>query len=144
MSSNQVVFLGTSDEVNECECCGRKALKATVALSIDGSDPIHFGCVCAARALGKSAKEIRASSMAAQRAKEAAEREARDKAQREEQARWEGFLAAMTGLRDWDGRVNVAGAIQKLGGMAAARAKYAEWIDSIANHRASLPEHLRA
>lgn len=43
-------FLGITDDVTVCGCCGRTGLKRTVALEID--DEVHFyGCDCAAKAL---------------------------------------------------------------------------------------------
>lgn len=53
-------MLGTSDEVQQCECCGRDDLKKTIALSVDDGDPLFFGETCAARALARSAKDVRA------------------------------------------------------------------------------------
>lgn len=52
-------MLGTSDEVQQCECCGRDDLKKTVAISVDDGDPLYFGETCAARALSRSAKDVR-------------------------------------------------------------------------------------
>lgn len=60
MDANHIKFLGTSDEVTTCDCCGKKDLKATVALSIGDADPVYFGVVCAARALKMPAKDVRA------------------------------------------------------------------------------------
>lgn len=43
-------FLGITDDVTVCGCCGRTGLKRTVALEID--DEVQFyGCTCAANAL---------------------------------------------------------------------------------------------
>src|SRR5688500_12030616 len=56
--------LGTTDEVTECEHCGRVDLKGTIILGItdvDGNveDRTYFGAVCGARAAGKPVKELR-------------------------------------------------------------------------------------
>jgi hypothetical protein len=71
-------FLGTTDDVTTCECCGRTSLKHTVALLAEGAcDPMFYGVVCAAKALRVSAKEVRAGARKAddeRRAREAAER----------------------------------------------------------------------
>ena len=55
-SEKNVVYLGTSDDVTTCECCGKPDLKSTVALSVDGGDPVYYGSDCAARALGRGVK----------------------------------------------------------------------------------------
>lgn len=45
-------FMGISDEVLTCECCGRTDLKRTIMISLDGdADPVHYGSECAARTL---------------------------------------------------------------------------------------------
>lgn len=74
--------LGTTDEVTECEHCGRVDLKGTIrlgALDEDGNveGVTYFGAVCGARAAGWTTKEIRRSAGAADRAAAEAEREAR-------------------------------------------------------------------
>lgn len=68
--SNGYRVLGTTDDVTTCECCGRADLKGTVALqwTLDGEAmgrPVFFGCVCAARAVGRPAKEIKAAAKSA-------------------------------------------------------------------------------
>lgn len=82
-------ILGTSDEVNECDLCGRVELKSTVALQPldpDGGDigqPVYYGCDCAARAAGWTQKDVRREAATADRAKDAAihaRREAIDRA----------------------------------------------------------------
>ncbi len=54
-----VRFLGTTDDVTTCDHCGKPNLKNTVALSIGGGDAVYYGVTCAARALRRTAKEIR-------------------------------------------------------------------------------------
>ena len=50
---NTTRFLGITDEVTTCGCCGRANLKRTIALSLDGdSEAVYFGSNCAERALG--------------------------------------------------------------------------------------------
>lgn len=113
-------FLGSCDEVNTCECCGKKNLKATVALSVDGADPVYFGVVCAARALKTEAKVVRTESRKADQAKWRADQEARDVAWRVQQAPWFAFLKQHgTGSE-------VPDQIASLGGYTKARAKYTE------------------
>jgi len=46
-------FIGSTDEVTTCECCGKSNLKKTVILRhIASGDYRFFGTVCASRALG--------------------------------------------------------------------------------------------
>jgi hypothetical protein len=77
--------LGTTDEVTECEHCGRTELKGTIrlgALDADGNveGVTYFGAVCGARAAGWTTKEIRKSASDAVRAAAEAERAARQAA----------------------------------------------------------------
>lgn len=52
-----MIVKGITDERTECECCGKKNIKCTVALGLtdaDGNwtgDVVHYGRDCAARAL---------------------------------------------------------------------------------------------
>ena len=57
--------LGTVDDNDTCDCCGKTNLKKTVVLrDVDGE--IHFfGSSCAARATGWSAPEIRKTAIVA-------------------------------------------------------------------------------
>ena len=92
-NANQIKFLGTSDEVTVCGCCGRSDLKRTVALSIDDADPVYFGVVCAARALKMPAKEVRTHTKHADDAKSEARRIAILEAQEARMAPWVAFLS---------------------------------------------------
>lgn len=60
-NANETVrYLGTTDEVETCDCCGKSNLKVTVALLFPQADePVYFGTTCAAHALSRPAKEIR-------------------------------------------------------------------------------------
>lgn len=74
--------LGTTDEVTECEHCGRVDLKGTIRLGEldeDGSvgGVTYFGAVCGARAAGWTTKDIRKMASKADREAAEAEREAR-------------------------------------------------------------------
>ena len=51
-------ILGTDDTVTTCDCCGKKNLKKTVIVDIDG-EVLHYGSVCATRWTGLSSKEIK-------------------------------------------------------------------------------------
>ena len=74
--------LGTTDEVTECEHCGRVDLKGTIRLGYLDADgnvesTTYFGAVCGARAAGWTTKEIRKQATAANRAAREAAWEAR-------------------------------------------------------------------
>lgn len=64
-------FLGYTDDVTTCECCGRTGLKVVIRLvhlDIDGTpdgDAVHYGTACAARALGTTSKAVRKAADAA-------------------------------------------------------------------------------
>lgn len=51
-------FLGTTDEVTTCDCCGRTNLKKTIALMVNDF-PVYYGSECAAKALGMTTKQVK-------------------------------------------------------------------------------------
>lgn len=118
-ANDSVKFLGNSDDVTTCECCGRTNLKSTVALSINDAEAVYFGVTCAARALAMDAKLVRKASKAADDAKYRAEHAARQAKAEAEFALWDAFLKAY-GTGDC-----VFTRIQSLGGYPAARALFA-------------------
>lgn len=64
---------GTTDEVTECELCGRQELKGTVVLAVldaDGNeeDVVYFGASCGAKAAGWTTKVVRDAAKAADKA----------------------------------------------------------------------------
>jgi len=74
--------LGTTDEITECEHCGRVDLKGTIVLGIvdaDGNvdERVYFGAVCGARAAGRPVKELRKEAASADYARGAEVRRAR-------------------------------------------------------------------
>lgn len=88
---------GTTDEVTECELCGKPELKGTVmltSLDADGNeegDVSYFGTSCAAKAAGWTVKEVRAGVRRAadeERERERVRRIAVDEAAREFLADW--------------------------------------------------------
>ena len=84
--------LGTTDEVTECEHCGRVELKGTIVLGIldeDGNieDRTYFGAVCGARAAGWTTKDIRKMATKADREAAEAARAERERLARIEHAR---------------------------------------------------------
>jgi hypothetical protein len=115
-----VEFLGTSDEVTSCDCCGRKDLKSTVALVVGDGDTVYFGVVCAARSLAMSAKDVKAAAKNADDDRTKAQRVADEERRRFEDKCWQDFLdtkaPALKGRRFEQ--------IQALGGFAAARQGY--------------------
>lgn len=120
-------FLGTSDEVSTCDCCGRQGLKSTVALLLAGSDePVYYGATCAAHALRRTVKEIRSSAKAADRAAWAIRAAADQIRARAEDARWQAFLDAgdPAHARSYMGGPDRFRQIEALGGHTAARAAY--------------------
>lgn len=63
---------GTTDEITQCEICGKPELKGTVRLVLvdpDGGhgDEVYAGVVCAARRAGRKAVEIRTEAQRADR-----------------------------------------------------------------------------
>ena len=113
--------LGTDDSVNVCDCCGRTNLKATVAFETKSGDVVHFGFVCASRAIGKPVPAIRYEAKAADEAKEAARRREAHEADKARTARWEAHLVALTGgIFQYDGRPDVFRMLQAAGGFSKA------------------------
>lgn len=115
---DNVTYLGTSDEVNACDCCGKADLKSTVALEVNGAT-VYYGVTCAANALRTSATAIRQGTKQADEAKAEVVRLAREKAEANEFSRWSSFCAAHGTGTDLFTR------IQSLGGYKAAKALYA-------------------
>lgn len=46
------VFVGITDEVTVCDCCGKSNLKSTVVFDVAG-EIVHYGSTCAARHTGR-------------------------------------------------------------------------------------------
>lgn len=122
---NKYTFLGTSDEVDACDCCGKSDLKRTVAvLDLDG-ETRYFGTTCAAKALKATVKEVKAGTLAADKAKAEAKRIEDARLSHIEFQRWEAHLVEKTGgIKDWSGRYCIGMMIERLGGFKAARAGY--------------------
>lgn len=105
--------LGTTNDVTECELCGRVELRGTVVmmpLDADGNDegdPGYFGSACAARAAGWTVREVTAGvkeAARAERERAAQERARKDAADRERTAERNaaiaGWCATTYGTRD--------------------------------------------
>jgi hypothetical protein len=113
-----VKFLGTTDDVTSCDCCGRSDLKSTVALSFDEAEPVYFGVVCAAKALGRDGRYIKSEARKADALRAEQDATASRLAFEAEARPWFSFLAS-----------NGKGAdtftqIQSLGGYKLARAAF--------------------
>lgn len=122
-------FLGTTDEITACECCGKMDLKLTVGIEdLDTGEQRHFGTTCAARALKLHVAEVKRGAKAADDARYQREVEARRLIAEAEAARWSSYLIEQTGgiyYRANCGNVPDIGAmIERLGGFKAARADY--------------------
>lgn len=66
------IVLGSTDEVNTCDCCGKSNLKATWAVEMIDSPEggvLHYGSTCVTRNTGKTMKEVRSEAEATHRAK---------------------------------------------------------------------------
>lgn len=75
--SNTIKFLGITDERDSCDCCGKKNLKRTVALTVDDGPVVFYGTTCASVAFGLPAKSVLSEAKAATRAREEADRKVR-------------------------------------------------------------------
>jgi hypothetical protein len=49
-------YLGLTDEVTSCDCCGKSDLQRTVAFETDGGETVYYGTTCATRHTGKTAQ----------------------------------------------------------------------------------------
>lgn len=52
-------IIGFTDQITECECCGKTNLKGTYCLEIDGSE-LYYGSSCAFKTHGITQEEQRA------------------------------------------------------------------------------------
>jgi hypothetical protein len=122
-----VKFLGTTDDVTTCDCCGRKDLKSTVALSFDDADPAYYGTTCAAHALRRDAKYVKQQAKSADDAHAAREQRAKTRASDASREVWFAWLRANAPMTDGRGKVprdDVFRMIEALGGGVAARARW--------------------
>ena len=83
MTKTTYAVVGTTDEVDACECCGRQNLKMTVMLVAAGSESVvYFGTECAAKAMRLTAKDVKGLIVTARdeagRRRAAAQKEAQD------------------------------------------------------------------
>lgn len=111
--------LGTTEDYNGCDCCGRENLKVYVVID-HGTHDGHYGTTCAANLLAKPATEIRAEARRADQAKRAEANRAANAAKQAETEVWLAWLA------DNGEGTETIDQIRSLGGMATARKLYAE------------------
>jgi hypothetical protein len=117
--------LGTTDDWEGCDCCGRSGLKVYVVLRVvdeseDSGEVYRYGTGCAAKAEGIPAKTIRAEARDADadaRRIKAAEAHARAEA---DLAEWQAWLNE----QDPAHANCIPDQITALGGFATARAAY--------------------
>lgn len=55
-TENMKKIIGYTDSVTECECCGKKELKGTFCIEIDGEE-FYYGSVCAFKSHGVTEDE---------------------------------------------------------------------------------------
>lgn len=76
MTQMRYTFIGTTDEITQCGCCGRTDLKGTKVLKDNESGEfVFFGSVCGAKALGWAVKEFDKAAKDADKARAKARRE---------------------------------------------------------------------
>jgi hypothetical protein len=115
MNTRTHKIIGTTQDVTDCECCGRTDLKKTVIVAIldaDGNTTgvAHYGTVCAAHATKRTAKQITNEANAADAAQRAAkERERAERSDREYRA-YMAWLTNTTGIADqWAAQLSIGG-----------------------------------
>ena len=101
-----------------CDCCGREGLKRTIKLISPAGRPVWFGCGCAAKAMGRSLKEVNKARKDAIDAARDAEWKAKQAASWAHDLRWQAFLDKHVPGKE---RIDQ---IQALGGMPTARAMF--------------------
>lgn len=84
IDNKQYQFIGSTDTVTQCGCCGKENLKKTIVLqNVESGDFVYYGSTCGARALGWAVKAFNA---AAKSADVAARNARQDRAHRINQA----------------------------------------------------------
>tara|TARA_R110000868_G_scaffold216141_1_gene466252 strand:- start:868 stop:1248 length:381 start_codon:yes stop_codon:yes gene_type:complete len=124
---NKFQYLGTSQDITTCDCCGKSNLKSTVVIrDVETDNELFFGVTCAAKALKVGIKEVKAGTAAADLAKEEDARAEAKKAWDAKQTRWIAHLIVKAGVMvDGMGRPDVLGMIKKLGGIKSAEVGFA-------------------
>jgi len=104
-TSSTIRGAGFTQDINECECCGRSDLKGTVRMLLvdsDGNGELigYYGVRCAAAHFGRTAKEIRSEAKAADAAAREADYRARRVAADAQYAALEASWTARYGTAD--------------------------------------------
>lgn len=111
--------LGTTEDWDSCDCCGRANLKVYVVMeNLEDGEVCRFGTGCAAKLEQVPATVIKAEGREADRARREAERAEQAKRQAAETADWFAFLDREAGPGE------VIDQYTRLGGLAAARAAW--------------------
>jgi hypothetical protein len=88
-----LIILGTTDEVNTCDCCGRTDLKDTVALEDDQTGAIlYYGCVCAAKKQNVPSKQIKSEAKKADDIRRKAAQAEKNRLDEIEDSRYQAFI----------------------------------------------------
>jgi hypothetical protein len=117
-TAHRFVTVGTTEEWDACDCCGRTNLTVYVVMRDEDGEFHRFGTGCAAKMEGVPAAAIRKEAKdadAAARAIAEAARRARSKA---EAAEWFAWLDENAGPGETPDQIT------RLGGFAAARAMF--------------------
>lgn len=51
-------FLGITEEITSCDCCGKSELKCTVAMETEEGEVVHYGRTCASRRSGRKVGDM--------------------------------------------------------------------------------------
>jgi hypothetical protein len=118
--------IGTTDERNQCDCCGRSDLKRVVAMDDhEAGIVVYFGTTCAAKMARVPVKVLRGMVSAEEERQRKAEQAERARRDAEKSAAWDAHLIRMTGgIMDWQGKPDRFAMIEALGGYRAARAGF--------------------
>lgn len=117
-AGRRYVVVGTTEEWDACDCCGRTNLRRYVVMRDVDGEYFRFGTSCAARLEGVPAAEVRREARAAD-AQARAEAEAARRCRAALKAdRWFAWLTANAGPGDTFDQ------IERLGGYAEARAAF--------------------
>lgn len=99
--------IGSTDDVTQCDLCGRDELKGTVVLAELDADGIelgycYYGSSCAANAAGMTLKNVHTQTRNADRARRQAEADERRQAEEQKQAVYHAWIAEHVGADAWD------------------------------------------
>ena len=61
--------LGTTEEVTQCDCCGKANLKKTVVFESEYGEILYYGVVCASKVVGDTIDKIKSDAKIADKTK---------------------------------------------------------------------------